>query len=304
MVSKGFKDRSMILTLSIITFIATFALFLGLATSILGLQSTVQDLKATKNVLTDSAVGGLIKLLARMNHGPFLSEQCDAIEHKLVQAGRLGGKITGAQYLAAVELGGITAFILVLALTMLLGGNAITGILAGIMFAVVCMWLIVAYLGNLLTARRIQLTRRLPYFLDLSVMAMEAGSSFNDSVEIYLKDAEPGNPVAEELKITLGEISMGKTMRVAFENMNTRVNAEDVQHFIKALLQGHHMGTPLGEIVRDQSQAMRFKRSQLAERAAEELKVKISGPVILMMISILLLIMGPAFVKVSQSGIF
>lgn len=294
----------MIYALSILSFLASFALFTGLAISILGLRRTIYDLRSSKNALTDSAFGGLITLLAKMNDGPLLSEQSDAIEHKLIQAGRPGGNISGAQYLAAVELGGISAFTIVFLLHVLLGGNVLSAILFGLLICMLLMWLIVAYLGNLLTARRIQLTRRLPYFLDLSVMAMESGSSFNDAVEIYLKDAEPGNPVAEELKITMGEISMGKTMRVAFENMNERVNAEEVQHFIKALLQGHRMGTPLGEIVRDQSQAMRFKRSQMAERAAEELKVKISGPVILMMISILILIMGPAFVKVSQSGIF
>ncbi len=294
----------MIYALSILIFLAAFALFMGLAIPILGLRATVYDLKTSKNVLTDSPVGGLIKLLAKMNSGPLLSEQCDAIEHKLIQAGRLGGNISGAQYLAAVQLGGFSAFISAVVIYLLLDGEIMIAILGSSLFAILVMWLMISYLGNLLSARRIQLTRRLPYFLDLSVMAMEAGSSFNDAVEIYLKDAEPGNPVAEELKITLGEISMGKTMREAFENMNDRVNAEEVQHFIKALLQGHHMGTPLGEIVRDQSQAMRFKRSQLAERAAEELKVKISGPVILMMVAILLMIMGPAFVKVSQSGIF
>jgi len=294
----------MIYALSIVSFLAAFMLFVGLSRSILGLQATVYDLQSSKNVLTDSAVGGLIKLLAKLNNGPRLEDQCEAIEHKLIQAGRLGGNISGAQYLAAVELGGIAAFIIGTGLYLLLGDNPLFAVLTGSLLGLLTMWLIISYLSNLLTARRIQLTRRLPYFLDLSVMAMEAGSSFNDAVEIYLKDAEPGNPVAEELKITLSEISMGKTMREAFENMNHRVNSEEVQHFIKALLQGHHMGTPLGEIVRDQSQAMRFKRSQMAERAAEELKVKISGPVILMMVAILLLVMGPAFVKVSESGIF
>jgi hypothetical protein len=49
---------------------------------------------------------------------------------------------------------------------------------------------------------------------------------------------------------------------------------------------------------------MRFKRSQLAERAAEELKVRVQGPTVVLVMAVFLLILGPAFVSVFESGVF
>jgi len=57
-------------------------------------------------------------------------------------------------------------------------------------------------------------------------------------------------------------------------------------------------------VLREQSANLRFRRTQVAERAAEELKVKLQGPAMLMMVSVLMLILGPAIVEMLGSGVF
>jgi len=295
----------MTIAIHVMGFLSVFAFVLGAAWSMTAVREQVPGIDSgSRNALTESPVGGLIRLVAKMNRGDGLAAVRSRIEQRLLRAGRPGGEIRGEEYLAAAELAGMAALALVFLTVYLLGADLAIALAAGIVAGLVGGWMVVAYLNNMVTERRLRLSRRFPYFLDLAVMAMEAGSSFMEAVQIYVRDNPGGDAVAEELRILAGEVSMGKTMQEALENLSHRVTAEEVQHMVKALIQGQQMGTPLGEIIRDQASAMRFKRSQLAERASEELKVKITGPVTLMMVSILLVILGPAFVTISNSGVF
>ena len=97
---------------------------------------------------------------------------------------------------------------------------------------------------------------------------------------------------------------MGSVFQEAIGGMVERVSAEEVQNSLRALLQGERMGTPIGQLFRDQADAIRFKRSQLAERAAEEMKVKLQGPTMMLMMSVLQLILGPAIINIFSSDYF
>ena len=134
-------------------------------------------------------------------------------------------------------------------------------------------------------------------------MTMEAGSSFQETMDIYARD-NPNQALSGELNIILGEITIGKTLQEALEGFNQRITAQTAQNTIKALLQGQRMGTPLGKVLRDQAVDMRFIRSQSAEKSAEELKVRIQGPSMLMILAVFILILGPAFVGMMTSGMF
>jgi tight adherence protein C len=114
----------------------------------------------------------------------------------------------------------------------------------------------------------------------------------------------PDDALAEEIRILIGEVRMGKTESEAMESFRDRVGVADIKNAANALIQANQMGTPIGRVVRDQSEVMRFKRSQDAERMAEEIKVRIQGPTMMMMMSVFLLILGPAFIRVMRSGIF
>lgn len=295
----------MTIAIYILAFLSVFAIVVGLVHSMTGVREQVRSMDTRSgNVLTESPVGWLITLVAKINRGDGLAQLRARIEQRLLRAGQPGGNIKGDEFLAAAELAGLLAFIFVLFVLYLLGASLLIAAFAGFFVGLIIGWMVVAYLNNMVTDRRVLLSRRFPYFLDLAVMAMESGSSFMEAVQIYIGDNPAADVVAEELRIMTGEISMGKTMQEALENLSNRVTAEEVQHMVKAVVQGQQMGTPLGEVIRDQASAMRFKRSQLAERASEELKVKITGPVTLMMVSILLIILGPAFVNISTSGLF
>ena len=64
------------------------------------------------------------------------------------------------------------------------------------------------------------------------------------------------------------------------------------------------MGTPVIDTLDEQADAMRFMRSQIAERVGEEMKIRMQGPAMLLLVAVLILILGPAAVNLQDSGIF
>jgi len=147
-------------------------------------------------------------------------------------------------------------------------------------------------------SRRLALTRRFPYFLDQCVMVMEAGATFLEAIEIFVQD-NPGQPLAEEFAALLHATRMGRPLPDGLKALRERTEDPDIQSTLSALLQGYRLGTPLGQILREQAETLRFRRIQNAEREAEQLKVRLHLPTVLMMAAALLLLLAPALVNLS-----
>jgi tight adherence protein C len=211
--------------------------------------------------------------------------------------------VRGAEFLAAAEALGLGVALTFAFLFGLAGALSIFALLLALVVGGFAGLAVLGWLVNLVEERQVGLGRQFPYFLDLAIMAMEAGSTFREVIEIYIRD-NPDDILTEELQVLVGELDFGKTLREALEAFAARVASEDIGNTVRAVVQGLKMGTPIGQVLRDQGEVMRFRRSQRAERMAEELKVRIQGPAILMMIAIFLLILGPAFIRVSEAGIF
>ncbi len=218
---------------------------------------------------------------------------------------RLAGQrqLSGRQFLGEAEGAGIVA-----AGTMLvLFGGALGGI--SIPLLIVCglmgvgvAWLMLARAGNWITDRRRRLNVEFPYFLDLAVMTLDSGAGMIEVAEAYVR-SKPTSALAEELRAVIMDLQMGTTTQSALLAMERRIPSDDVIAVTRAIRQGLKMGTPLAQIFREQADSMRFKRSQNAERNAEELKVKLQGPAMMLVISVLFLVLGPAVVGMITGSI-
>ena len=291
------------IAIAILAFLSVLCLFLGLARPAVALRATALGGSAASNALTESPVGGLIRTFAYLNDRPSLENYAVRIERKLLEAGKPGGYITGQEFLAAAELCGLAAFLMMLGLFALVGAFSLFVLVFALAIGALGLWIPHVWLDNSVEGRQRRISRQFPFFLDLAVMTMEAGSSLLETMDIYQRD-NPDDALAEEIRILIGEVRMGKTESEAMESFRDRVGVADIKNAANALIQANEMGTPIGQVVRDQSDVMRCKRSQDAERLAEEIKVRIQGPTMMMMISVFLLILGPAFIRVMRSGIF
>lgn len=292
------------LVLNIVVFISVLCLTVGLLSFISGLRgvATESDMSAT-NVLLDSPIGFMVSFLAGFNQRGWCSNHRSGIEKKLIYAGRPGGAITASQYMAAAELVGISLFLVMLVIGAINGSILVLGVFVGLITAIIGYWFTIEYLSNLVTDRRLFISRQFPNFLDLAVMTTQAGASFLETLEIYVTNNR-NNALATELGLVLSDIQMGSTTEESLRGFQNRVPIESLRNAVDAIIQGQNMGTPIADVLSEQGDIIRFHRSQAAERAAEELKVKIMGPIILMMISIFLLILGPAVIEIMQSEVF
>ena len=221
----------------------------------------------------------------------------------MIKAGSPGGKISGAQFLGILLLASIGMFFFNMLTLSMIGGFTFSAFLFPLMVAAFTFVLGRMWLSSKVADRRLSIGRDFPYFLDMSVMVMGAGSTFPQSVDTYTRE-NPGQALAEELKVVSTEVDYGKTMLEALMGLDERVDASGVKNALKAIIQGERMGTPIAENLVEQSDALRFMRSQDAERIAEEMKIKMQGPAMLLLVSVLMLILGPAAVNLKDSGMF
>lgn len=159
------------------------------------------------------------------------------------------------------------------------------------------------WLGDIINKRVKLINRALPYTLDLLTLSIEAGLDFVSSVERIVMKKKHRGPLSDELFQMLQELKMGKTRREAMRDLATRVNIDNVSSVISAMIQADQLGTSLGPILRIQSEMLRLRRSQRAEKLAMEAPVKMLFPLLFIFASVFLLLFGPVIIKFMHGGL-
>jgi tight adherence protein C len=148
-------------------------------------------------------------------------------------------------------------------------------------------------------------SRRLPGVVDLIALAMSAGLDFPGAIkQVVDKSSDPYEPLTEELGWILHKLSLGTTRRQALEELAERVPTEVVLEFVGAVVQAEERGHPVAAVLQIQATTSRQRRSVRAEESAAKAGVALAGPLILLFVAILLLIMTPMVLRLSQSGVF
>jgi len=152
--------------------------------------------------------------------------------------------------------------------------------------------------------KRVRLiSKRVPYSLDLISLAMGAGATFTEAVQTVVRE-ESEDPLNIELKTMLAEMELGTTRRKALQSLSDRIPLESLRSIVASVIQAEELGTPLGEILHQQASLLRLHRSVRAENAAAVASVRILVPSLLILISVVLAIFGPAIVRIADRGLF
>ena len=81
-----------------------------------------------------------------------------------------------------------------------------------------------------------------------------------------------------------------------------RVDNEDVRGFVLAVLQADTFGVSIGRMLRNQSDEIRVRRRQHAQEKAQKAPVKMLIPMVFCIFpAILVIILGPAILNISQN---
>ncbi len=167
------------------------------------------------------------------------------------------------------------------------------------------LWLFVyptGWLNRELKARHKSIRRSLPFVLDLLTLSVEAGMDFMTALQRNV-DRRRVDALGEELIVVIREIQLGKTRREALRDMSTRVDLPDLRSVVNALVQADELGVSIGSILRIQSDQIRQRRFERAERLANEAPVKMLAPLLLFIFpSVFLVLLGPIITKLMNQG--
>lgn len=142
--------------------------------------------------------------------------------------------------------------------------------------------------------------RRIPYALDLAVLVLQAGGTLREALEI----ASVGDdPFAIELRRALKEVDSGATEGAALQHMSQRIGLESLDSIVMAIVRGQQTGAPMAHTLSTQAELFRERRLQELEKAAVEAPTKMTFPNMLVMVSVLIIILGPVLVKIASSGL-
>jgi tight adherence protein C len=145
--------------------------------------------------------------------------------------------------------------------------------------------------------RREQIRKDLPDALDLLTITVEAGLAFDAAVTQVARNTE--GPLANEFFRVLQEIQLGLSRGQALEQMAERVDVEELNIFVSAVVQADTLGIPIAQVLRVQAKEMRIKRSQRAEEQAQKVPVKILFPLIFCILpSLFVIVIGPAAITI------
>ncbi len=140
--------------------------------------------------------------------------------------------------------------------------------------------------------------------MDLLLICVESGMALEPSLSRVAREiGSQSIPLAEELTLTVAELSYLQDRRKALENLYKRTGLETVRSVVTTLIQSERYGTPLGSALRVLAQENRDARMQEAERKAAALPPKLTVPMILFFLPVIFVVLlAPALITVFGSS--
>ncbi len=201
---------------------------------------------------------------------------------------------TPAEFIAICELKALAwGTVAALSARVALHSGLLSSCLWGALAIGIVMWILVSgMLRNCLNQQK-QIRSRLPFTVELIALLMEAGGTdIMEAIRTAGKENE-GHPLGRRLNRLVVSESRGIEFCEALREWSTMYRDEDLIEFAFAIRTSIERGTPLEETLRSLSDQFQQRRLQRLERAAEETKVHITWPGMLVLVACLLIVTAP-----------
>lgn len=249
-----------------------------------------------QNPLQQRIVGSLANWLLALCNQVIPKGAVGRIDNKLEKAGRPWG-MRASDFLAIEAIIAITTGLLAWFSLRALSVAASQRMLSSLSLTALLVYLPWFMLARTATIRLRDIRKRLPEIMDLLVVSVEAGLSFELAL-VKVSDKFKG-PIGLEFRRVLREIQLGRPRKDAFKDMAQRVNLTELSSFLNAVIQSEQLGVGMGNILRMQADHMREKRQQWIEEQAMKVPVKMIVPLVLFVFpSIFIVILGPAILNI------
>jgi tight adherence protein C len=136
--------------------------------------------------------------------------------------------------------------------------------------------------------------------LDLCVLVLQTGGTLAEALEVI---SIHDDPLAEEIRTALREMDSGASQAQALLNMSARIGLEPLENIVMAINRGAETGAPMAQTLSTQAELFRERRLAEVEKLAVEAPTKMTFPNMMVMLSVLLIIVGPLIKKMTSSGL-
>ncbi len=143
--------------------------------------------------------------------------------------------------------------------------------------------------------------KAMPFIIDLLALSTEAGLDFLGAIGKVVQKANP-SPLVEELSQVLKEIKVGSSRGEALREMAVRLDMKEISSFVSILISADEMGSSIGKVLRQQSEAIRMERSLAAEKEGAKAASKIMMPTFLFILPAIFVMIGVPFFLASGGG--
>lgn len=160
------------------------------------------------------------------------------------------------------------------------------------------------YIPTLLLRSRIgrrqdSIVKSMPDALDLLTVCVEAGLGFDQAMQRVSEKWE--NELARAFSRCIQEVRLGIPRREALRDMAERMGVPEMTSFVAALIQADQLGVSMARVLRIQSDQMRVRRRQRAEKKAHEAPIKMLIPMVFLIFpAIYIVLLGPAALQTMQ----
>src|ERR1700693_1106880 len=169
--------------------------------------------------------------------------------------------------------------------------------------ALVGLYLPTLWLRRRVTGRRREIQSVLPDVLDVLVVCVEAGLTFEAAVEKVGQKYD--HALAEEVVRVLQEIRLGKPRLEALNDMAHRCGVEELNSFVQAVIQSEQLGSGIVKVLQIQSDEIRQKRLLSAQERGARASLKMLIPMVGCIFPTLwVILLGPALILLMHSGVF
>jgi len=226
------------------------------------------------------------------------SATLEKLRHDLEVAGH-PGNMSAEDFMGIRGLAGVGLAVLGCLLGLMMGMSVILGVAGFMVFGVVGFMLPNFWLQSNITKRKKEVQRALPDALDLLSITVEAGLGFDAA--IHKVTTKWNNTLTREFERYLAEMRVGKPRREALRDLSNRLDVSDVTSFIAAVVQADQLGASITKTLQVQSEQMRMRRRQRAEKLAHEAPIKMLIPMALFMLPVIyVVIFGPMVPKMAS----
>jgi len=141
--------------------------------------------------------------------------------------------------------------------------------------------------------RQEEIKLQLPFVIDLLTLSTEAGLDFIGAL-MKVVDKSRSGPLVDEIARMIQQIQLGTTRADALRDVGWRIDLGEIASLVAVLVTADQMGSPLGAVLRVQSDLIRTQRFTSAEKRGAAASQKLLFPLVFfIMPAVFIMIFGP-----------